>query len=158
VETVPIQIANLAAIIANRGMYYVPHFVKSIEGVDSIPQIFRVPMYTSIDKKYFDVVVDGMEMVVNQQGGTGSRAQVPGVIVCGKTGTVQNSGGKEDHSGFFAFAPKDRPRIAIVAYVESSGAGGVYAAPIASLMIEKYLNGTITQTDKELAILEYKQF
>jgi penicillin-binding protein 2 len=71
---------------------------------------------------------------------------------------VQNSGGKEDHSGFFAFAPKDRPRIALVAYVENSGAGGMYGASIASLMIEKYLNGTITQTDKELSILEYKQF
>ncbi len=158
VETVPIQIANLAAIIANRGTYFIPHFVKSIEGVDSIPEKFRVPMHTAVDTKYFDIVADGMQMVVNSQGGTGSRAQVPGVIVCGKTGTVQNSGRKEDHSGFFAFAPKDRPRIAIVAYVENSGAGGVYAAPIASLMIEKYLNGTITQTDKELSILEYKQF
>jgi len=158
VETVPIQIANLAAIIANQGFYYVPHFVKSIEGVDTIPQVFREPVHTAIDSKYFNAVADGMQSVVYDPGGTGSRAQVPGVVVCGKTGTVQNSGGKEDHSGFFAFAPKDRPRIAIVAYVENSGAGGMYAATITSLMIEKYLNGTITQTDKEQSILEYQQF
>jgi penicillin-binding protein 2 len=158
VETIPIQIANLAAIIANRGTYYVPHFVKAIEGIDTIPRKFRDPINTSIDPEYFDIVTDGMQMVVYDPGGTGSRAQVPGVIVCGKTGTVQNSGGKEDHSGFFAFAPKERPRIAIVAYVENSGAGGVYAAIITSLMIEKYLNGTITQTEKERIILEYQQF
>jgi penicillin-binding protein 2 len=158
VETVPIQIANLAAIIANRGTYYIPHFIKSIEGVDTIPKRFTEPHQTMIEQKYFDIVADGMQMVVYDPGGTGSRAQVPGVVVCGKTGTVQNSGGKEDHSGFFAFAPKERPRIAIVAYVENSGAGGVYAATIASLMIEKYLNGTITQTEKERVILEYQQF
>lgn len=158
VETIPIQIANLAAIIANRGFYYVPHFVKAIEGIDTIAQKFRDPVHTSIDPKYFDIISDGMQEVVNEPGGTGSRAQVPGVTVCGKTGTVQNSGGKEDHSGFVAFAPKERPRIAIVAYVENSGAGGVYAATIASLMIEKYLNGTITQAEKERVILEYQQF
>jgi len=158
VETVPIQIANLAAIIANRGFYYAPHFIRSIEGIDTIPQKFRDPVHTAIDPKYFDVVADGMQRVVYDPGGTGWKAQVPGVVVCGKTGTVQNSGGKEDHSGFFAFAPKDRPRIAIVAYVENSGAGGMYAATITSLMIEKYMNGTITQADKELSILEYQQF
>jgi penicillin-binding protein 2 len=158
VETVPIQIANLAAIIANRGFYYVPHFVKAIEGLDTIPARFREQVTTPIDPKYYDIVSDGMQGVVYDPGGTGSRAQVPGVVVCGKTGTVQNSGGKEDHSGFFAFAPRERPRIAIVAYVENSGAGGVYAAPIVSLMIEKYLNGTITQAEKEKAILEYQQF
>jgi penicillin-binding protein 2 len=158
VETVPIQIANLAAIIANRGFYYVPHLVKSIEGIDTIPRKFTEQHFTAIDPKYFDIVSDGMEEVVYQPGGTGSRAQVPGVVVCGKTGTVQNTGNKEDHSGFFAFAPKERPRIAIVAYVENSGAGGVWAAVITSLMIEKYLNGTITQTAKEQMILEYQQY
>ena len=158
VETVPIQIANLAAIIANRGFYYIPHFIKQIEGIDTIPSKFTQQVHTAIDPKYFDIVADGMQSVVYDPGGTGYRAQVPGVVVCGKTGTVQNSGGKEDHSGFFAFAPKERPRIAIVAYVENSGAGGMYAASIASLMIEKFLNGTITQTDKELSILEYQQF
>jgi penicillin-binding protein 2 len=110
-----------------------------------------------VDPKYFEIIADGMQRVVYEPGGTGSRAQVPGVVVCGKTGTVQNNQG-EDHSGFFAFAPKDRPRIAIVAYVEQSGAGGVWAALIASLMIEKYLNGTITQVEKENIILEYQQF
>ena len=158
VETVPIQIANLAAIIANRGFYYVPHFIKAIEGIDTIPQKFREQRHTVIDPKYFDIIQDGMQEVVYEAGGTGSRAQVPGVTVCGKTGTVQNSGGKLDHSGFVAFAPRERPRIAVVAYVENSGAGGVYAAPIVSLMIEKYLNGTITQTEKERLILEYQQF
>jgi penicillin-binding protein 2 len=157
VETVPIQIANLAAIIANRGFYYVPHFVKAIEGTDTIPSIYKTPIKTQVDSRYFDIIADGMQQVVYEPGGTGSRAQVPGVVVCGKTGTVQNSAG-EDHSGFFAFAPKDRPRIAIVAYVENSGAGGVWAAQIASLMIEKYLNGSVTQLEKERIILEYQQF
>jgi penicillin-binding protein 2 len=158
VETVPIQIANLAAIIANRGSYFIPHFVKAIEGMDTIPKQFREPVYTAIDPKYFDIISDGMQGVVYDAGGTGTRAQVPGITVCGKTGTVQNSGGKADHSSFFAFAPKERPRIAIVTYVENSGAGGVYAATITSLMIEKYLNGTIAQTDKERIVLEYQQF
>lgn len=157
VETVPIQIANLAAIIANRGYYYVPHFVKVVEGTDTIPSVYTQQIKTQIDPKYFDVIADGMQQVVYEPGGTGSRAQVPGVVVCGKTGTVQNSAG-EDHSGFFAFAPKERPRIAIVAYVENSGAGGVWAAQIASLMIEKYLNGSVTQLEKERIILEYQQF
>lgn len=157
VETIPIQIANLASIIANRGFYYVPHFVKAIEGTDTIPSKFTTPIKTQVDTKYFDIIADGMQQVVYEPGGTGSRAQVPGVVVCGKTGTVQNSAG-EDHSGFFAFAPKERPRIAIVAYVENSGAGGVWAAQIASLMIEKYLNGSVTQLEKERIILEYQQF
>jgi penicillin-binding protein 2 len=157
VETVPIQIANLAAIIANRGHYYVPHFVKAIEGIDTIPQKYTRQISTGIDTRYFDIIADGMAEVVYEPGGTGSRARVPGVVVCGKTGTVQNSQG-EDHSGFFAFAPKDRPRIAIVAYVENSGAGGTWAATIASLMIEKYLNGSVTQLDKEKMILEYQQY
>jgi penicillin-binding protein 2 len=158
IETVPIQIANLAAIIANRGYYYVPHLIKSIEGNDTIPLKFREPVYTKIDPKYFDIVTDGMQGVIYDAGGTGSRAQVPGITVCGKTGTVQNTGRKEDHSGFFAFAPRERPRIAIVAYVENSGTGGLYAATITSLMIEKYLNGTVTQLEKEQLILEYQQF
>jgi penicillin-binding protein 2 len=126
--------------------------------MDTIPRKFREPVHTTIDPRYFDIISDGMQGVVYEPGGTGSRARVPGVTVCGKTGTVQNSGGKADHSGFVAFAPKERPRIAIVAYVENSGAGGVYAATITSLMIEKYLNGTITQTEKEQVVLEYQQF
>ncbi|HBB92955.1 MAG: penicillin-binding protein 2 [Bacteroidetes bacterium GWF2_49_14] len=157
VETVPIQIANLAAIIANRGHYFVPHFIKAIEGIDTIPRKYTRQIGTGIDSRYFDIIADGMAEVVYEPGGTGSRARVPGVVVCGKTGTVQNSQG-EDHSGFFAFAPKERPRIAIVAYVENSGAGGTWAAIIASLMIEKYMNGSVTQLDKEKTILEYQQY
>ncbi len=157
VETIPIQVANLAAIIANRGYYFIPHFVKAVEGTDTIPSRFTQPIRTVVDPRYFDIISDGMQQVVYEPGGTGSRAQVPGVVVCGKTGTVQNVQ-KEDHSGFLAFAPKERPRIAIVAYVENAGVGGMWAATIASLMIEKYLNGTITQTEKEQIILEYQQF
>jgi len=157
VETVPIQIANLAAIIANRGHYFVPHFIKAIEGIDTIPRKYTRQIGTGIDSRYFDIIADGMAEVVYEPGGTGSRARVPGVVVCGKTGTVQNSQG-EDHSGFFAFAPKERPRIAIVAYVENSGAGGTWAAIIASLMIEKYMNGSVKQLDKEKTILEYQQY
>ena len=157
VETVPLQVANLAAIIANRGFYYVPHFLKYRDGNPDKAGRFTEPVQTPFNPEYFDVVIEGMRRVVNEPGGTGSRARVPGVIVCGKTGTVQNTR-VEDHSGFFAFAPMENPRIAVVAYVENSGAGGLYAATITSLIIEKYLNGTVTQEEKEIMILNYKQF
>ncbi|MFO7615866.1 MAG: penicillin-binding protein 2 [Bacteroidales bacterium] len=157
VETVPLQVANLAAIIANRGYYYVPHFLKYRDGKPDTPDRFRERIQTPFNPEYFDVVIEGMRRVVNEPGGTGWRAKVPDVIVCGKTGTVQNTR-VEDHSGFFAFAPLETPRITVVAYVENSGAGGLYAATISSLIIEKYLNGSVTQQDKEEMILNYKQF
>ncbi len=95
--------------------------------------------------------------VVWEPFGTGRLARVPGITVCGKTGTVQNDHG-EDHSGFFAFAPKENPEIALAIYVENAGGGGVWAAPIASLMIEKYLTGTVNQLEKEALITQFKMY
>lgn len=157
IETVPIQIANLAALIANRGYYYIPHFIKSIEGADSIPPVFREKHITKVNREYFELAVQAMYDVVWEPGGTGWRARVPGIEVCGKTGTVENSAG-EDHAGFFAFAPRDNPQIALAVYVENAGGGGTWAAPIASLLIEKYLKGAVTQTEKEETILNLQMY
>ncbi len=136
-----LQMANLAAIIGNRGYYYTPHLVKVIMGDEfNIPKEFTTRHETGIEKQYFDIVANGMEKVT--LAGTARLAQVPGISVCGKTGTAENPQG-EDHSIFFAFAPKDDPQIAIAVYVENAGFGGVLAAPIASMMIEKKLKGSI---------------
>jgi penicillin-binding protein 2 len=126
--------------IANRGHYYIPHVVKEVEGQE-IDQRFREPVASGIDRHHFDPVVEGMAQVM-QPGGTGAMSMIPGLEVCGKTGTAQNPHGL-DHSVFMAFAPKDRPKIAISVYVENGIWGSTYAAPIASLIIEKYLNDTI---------------
>ena len=137
----PLQMANLAAIVANRGHYYTPHLVRGI-GEDGSP----LPEYTikndvGIDPEYFPVVVDAMEDVVR---GTAWRAVIPDVAVCAKTGTAENPHG-EDHSVFMAFAPKDDPKIAISVYVENAGWGGRAAASTASLVIERYLKGEISR-------------
>lgn len=135
---VPLQMANFAATIANRGFYFTPHIVKAI-GKDKkpLPQ-YLVRHYTTIDSSYFKIAVDAMQNVV--EAGTGVRARLPDIIVCGKTGTVQNDP-LPAHAVFIAFAPRDNPKIAIAVYVEDAGQGGRAAASIASLMIEKYLNG-----------------
>jgi len=155
IESVPIQIANLAAIIANRGYYITPHFVKEFESGESIPDTYTTPKYSTVSPKFFDLAVEAMYDVVWEPFGTGRRARIPGIDVCGKTGTVENVHG-EDHSGFFAFAPKVNPQIAIAVYVENAGGGGEWAAPIASLMIEHYLTGEVLQKEKEDRILELK--
>ncbi len=152
VGVTPIQMANLACIMANRGYYYVPHLIKEIKGRE-IDKRFRTKNHTLVDPKYFDPIVEGMWRVVHEPGGTARRARTEGLNVCGKTGTAQNPHG-EDHSIFIAFAPKDNPKIAIAVYVENAGFGGTWAAPIASLMIEKYINGEVKQDKKEKRILE----
>lgn len=136
---VPIQMANFAATVANRGYYYTPHLVKAIgkEG-KPLPQ-FTERHTTTIDSTYFRVAVDAMQQVVDA-GTAAYRAHLNDVVVCGKTGTVQNKP-LPDHSVFIAFAPRENPKIAISVYVEYAGAGGRAAASIASLMIEKYLYG-----------------
>lgn len=149
VLTTPLQIANLAALIANRGYYYKPHVVKAIQGIDTINSKFTVQNYVTIDTSLFNVVVDGMELAVNDPGGTAYGARDPNIVICGKTGTAENSQGA-DHSVFMAFAPKDNPRIAISVYVEHGKWGATYAAPIASLMIEKYLTDSIAPGRKYL--------
>lgn len=147
----PLQMANLAATIANRGYYYIPHVVKAIEGRDSIDARFYERHSTKVDSKYFSTIVDGMYKACHEPGGTAmALGNVPGLDFCGKTGTAQNPHGR-DHSTFLGFAPKDNPRIAISVYVENGGFGGTIAVPIASLIMEKYLTDTI----KRPQILEY---
>jgi penicillin-binding protein 2 len=135
----PLQIANLCAIIGNRGYYYTPHLVKGIEG-ERINTSFIQKKKTSIESQYFDPIVEGMDLVM--KAGTGWASRIDSIEVCGKTGTAQNPHGK-DHSIFMAFAPKDNPKIAICVVVENSGFGATWAAPIASLMIEKYIKGYV---------------
>lgn len=151
VEITPLQMANLAAIIANGGYFIDPHLVKAIAG-QPLEHPSLEPQYTNISKEYFSVAAEGMRMAVEEDGGTARRARIPDITVCGKTGTVQNPHG-ENHSVFMAFAPKENPQIAIAVYVENAGYGGAWAAPIASLMIEKYLNDTIQRPFTEERIL-----
>jgi len=145
----PLQLANQAAIIGNRGYYYLPHVIKSINDEPTIKK-YATKHFVPIDSEYFDVVADGMSDVVNE--GTAAASKIPGIVMCGKTGTAQNPNGR-NNSLFIAFAPKDHPRIAISVVVERGGWGAEWAAPIASLMIEKYLNDTIQRTDIEQRIL-----
>jgi penicillin-binding protein 2 len=148
----PFEMANLAVVMANRGYYYYPHFIKEIEG-EEIPAIYKKKNYTMVDTSYFPIIVEGMQGVVNESGGTARRARLDNIVVCGKTGTAQNPHG-EDHSIFIAFAPKENPTIAIAVYVENAGFGGTWAAPIASLLIEQYLSDSITNHRKEQRILD----
>jgi penicillin-binding protein 2 len=157
VGTTPLQMANVVATIANRGFFYIPHVVKRINEIDSIESRFYIKQKTNIAKEHFSPVIDGMEMVV--KAGTGRSAFIPDIVVCGKTGTSENPHGP-DHSIFVAFAPKENPKIAIAVFVENAGFGSTFAAPIASLMIEKYLSGSISRQYLEERIintkLEYK--
>jgi len=152
VKLTPLQMANLAVIMANRGWFYSPHFVREIGDSGPLDQ-FKTKHFTMVDSVHFVPVVEGMRMVVEEAGGTARRARIDGITVCGKTGTVQNPHG-EDHSAFIAFAPMDSPRIAVAVFVENAGFGGTWSAPIASLIMEFYLKGAIKDTDKELRILE----
>lgn len=152
VKVTPLQMANIAAIIANKGWYYTPHFVRSIGESGPLPQ-FRKKHYTMVESQHFTSVIEGMRRAVYAPGGTAHRASFSeDVIVCGKTGTAQNPAG-EDHSIFISFAPIDKPKIAIAVFIENAGFGGVWAAPMASLMMEKYLKGKITDKEKETRIL-----
>ena len=148
VSTTPIQVANEMAYIANKGWYKIPHLVDSIEDGDNFDMLVKFKekhRAIEIPDSIFDVVQEGMQRVVDR--GTGAGAKVPGIAICGKTGTVENyyRGVKQPNHAFFCgFAPRDNPKIAIMCVVENSGRfGGTYAAPIVGLMIEKYLNDTI---------------
>ncbi len=162
VQLTPLQLANLAAIIANRGWYITPHFVKSIGNKGPI-DTYRVKHQTMVDEKYFPYVVEGMRRCIHEPGGTARLARVPGITMCGKTGTVENfkygKGNtlikKPNHSVFIAFAPMENPKIAICTFIENSGGGGgTWAAPTASLMIEMYLNREVKDKAKEKRILD----
>ena len=136
----PLQMANATAAVANRGYFYTPHMVKTIGNKPNPNPEFHQKNWTTIDTSFFPVVIEGMQDVVER--GTAYVARIPGIEICGKTGTAQNPHGK-DHSIFFAFAPKNDPKIAIAVVVENSGFGATWAAPIASLMMEKYLTGKV---------------
>lgn len=155
----PVQLANMTAAIANRGFYYTPHVLKKVQGVPISNPKFTEAKHTTIDKKHFDPIVQGMADVYTK--GTGRRLQVADIAIAGKTGTAENFtkiNGKRtqltDHSVFVAFAPVDNPKIAISVYIENGYYGSRFAGHIASLMIEKYLKGEITRTDLEKKMLE----
>ena len=141
----PLQMANLAAIVANRGYYYIPHIIKEIEGEEGIDARFSERQYTMVDSTHFIPIVEGMWRSVNVWG-TSRGAYLEGYDVCGKTGTAQNPNGK-DHSTFLSFAPKNNPKIAISVYVEHGGFGSTIALPIASLIEELYLTDTIRRPE-----------
>lgn len=140
----PLQIANLGATIANRGWFITPHVVKEIQDTVMPSEILN-KRYPTIERKHYDAVAEGMRMAVT--GGTCRRAAIPGIEVCGKTGTAQNPHGK-DHSAFMGFAPYNEPKIAVAVYVENGGWGATYGVPIGSLVMEKYLTGTIAPERK----------
>lgn len=147
----PMHLANFCATIANRGYYYIPHIIKDSEHVEIDPK-YKERHYTMVDTTHFPKVIGGMYRAVNSgfgSGGTASIAAVEGLDICGKTGTAQNPHGN-DHSVFICFAPKDNPKIAVAAYVENGGFGATWAAPIASLLTEMYLNGEIGADRKPL--------
>ena len=146
VALTPLQIANLCATIANRGYYYIPHVVRSVEGRPTDTTYTR-KHYTMVEEKYYNYIVDGMRRAV--LGGTCKGANLPGLDVCGKTGTAQNRG--RDHSVFIGFAPMNNPRIAISVYVENGGFGAHFAVPIGAVMIEQYLNGHLSPSGEKRA-------
>ena len=151
----PMHLANFCAIVANRGHYYIPHIVKASEGVEIDPKYYE-KQYTKVSLEHFPKVIKGMWRAVNSgagMGGTAWIAHVDGLDICGKTGTAQNPRGA-DNSCFICFAPMDHPKIAIAAYVENGGFGATYAAPMASLMVEKYLKGEVKREDLEKRMKE----
>ncbi|MDR0971546.1 MAG: penicillin-binding protein 2 [Bacteroidales bacterium] len=155
VGVIPLQMANLAAIVANRGWYIIPHLVKYFgdENKKKRNTKYSNKHLTLIPKEYWDIAVEGMYEVVHQAGGTARKAKIDDIAVCGKTGTAQNYG--NDHSVFICFAPKDDPQIALSVYVENAqGGGGSWAAPIASLVVEKYINKEVKRKDFEKMYME----
>lgn len=139
----PLQMANIMAIVANRGFYYRPHLIKGIGEKQIIKKEFTEKIWAGVDAQHYEPVIEGMSRAVNISGGTGYSVRINGVEMCGKTGTVQNPHG-ENHAVFFAFAPRVNPKIAIAVFVENAGYGGTWAGPIASMLVEKHLRDTIT--------------
>ena len=143
-QVTPLQMANLAAIFANKGYYYTPHLIKEVDGdPKKIPAKFQEKKFVGVDARHFDLIQEAMVEAIY---GTAARAVMTDLVIAGKTGTAQNPHG-EDHSVFIAFAPKDNPKIAIAVYVENAGWGGRAAASTASLMIEKYIRKTISRPE-----------
>ena len=153
ITVTPLQLANMAAIIANKGYYFPPHVVRAIGTSGNSNKEYDKPAYSTIDGVHFNVLQEAMLEVFEGSHGTARWAKLEGVRICGKTGTAQNPHGK-DHSMFIAFAPLENPEIAMSVIVENAGFGSTWAAPIASLMIDKYLNDSISRPDVEQRILE----
>lgn len=143
----PLQMANVISAIANRGYYYTPHCIRKVDDRPAIPDKFKVKHKIKIAPQYFEAVVDGMEQTLIS--GTAARTGIEGISICGKTGTVQNPHGK-NHAVFMCFAPKENPKIAIACIVENAGYGATWAAPVATLLIEKYLKKDSVTSRPEL--------
>ena len=141
-DATPLQMANIMAIIANRGYYIKPHLVKAIGKNKVIKKEYVKKNYVDVDARHFEPVIDGMQDAVNAPWGTAILSRIDGIMMCGKTGTVQNPRGK-NHSVFIGFAPRDNPKIAIAVIVENAGYGSTYAAPMASYIAEQYLKGAL---------------
>lgn len=146
VNATPLQIANLAATIANRGYFITPHLVKQIQG-EELDSLYTTKRYTGVDRSHYETVVQGMRRAVLS--GTCTSGNLPGIEVCGKTGTAQNRG--HDHSVFMGFAPMDNPKIAVAVYVENGGWGATYGVPIGALIMERYLNGKLSPESEQKA-------
>jgi penicillin-binding protein 2 len=151
-DATPLQMANIMAIIANKGYYIKPHLVKAIGQNKVIKKEYVKKNYVDVDAQHFEPVIDGMQDAVNAPWGTAIASRIDGIIMCGKTGTVQNPRGK-NHSVFIGFAPRDNPKIAIAVIVENAGYGSTYAAPIASYIAEQYLKGSLPKN--KLAQVEW---
>ena len=143
VTATPLQIANLGATIANRGYFITPHVVKEVED-EALDSLYTSKRYTKVREEHYETIVQGMRAAVT--GGTCRAANLPGLDVCGKTGTDQNRG--KDHSAFMGFAPMNNPKIAVAVYVENGGWGATYGVPIGALIMEKYLNGSLSEASE----------
>ena len=149
----PLQLANIAATIANEGFYYPPHLIKGFGDGTPIPEVMTTKMVPGIDQRHFKVMKAGLRTVFSGPAGTARRYEMPDITQCGKTGTAQNPHGNH-HSLFIAFAPAENPKIALSVIIENGGYGATWAAPIASLMIERYIRGHVERVDLEKRIMQ----
>ena len=149
----PLQLCNIAALIANEGYYYPPHLIKCFGDTTAIPEVMTTKVDPGIDPKYVRTMKKGLRTVFSGPAGTARRYELKDIPQCGKTGTAQNPHGNY-HSNFIAFAPYDNPKIALAVIIENGGYGATWAAPIASLMIEKYIRGYTVREDLEKRIME----
>ena len=149
----PLQLANIAAMVANEGYYYPPHLIKCFGDSTAIPEVMTTRVESGIDRKHVRVMKNGLRTVFSGPAGTARRYEMSDIPQCGKTGTAQNPHGNY-HSNFIAFAPVDNPKIALAVIIENGGYGATWAAPIASLMIEKYIRGYTTREELEKRMME----
>jgi penicillin-binding protein 2 len=155
VGVIPLQMANFAALVANRGWFISPHIVRNFgdESKKTKYVKYSEKHHSMIAPEYWDIAVEGMYGVVHEAGGTARRAKIDDIAVCGKTGTAENIG--DDHSVFICFAPKNNPQIAVAVYIENAqGGGGTWAAPIASLIVEKHIRGKVEREEMEKYYIE----